>query len=339
MNVSKLRALQNYYIYDLCSTQIPSVKNREEFNLLYSGDFVPTPLFSKNKKMENIVFRKGIKLQKILYVVVMLCIAIIAPITAKERIISLAPALTDIIVALDKGDELVGVTNYCDVPDRFSDVTKIGGFLDANYERIITLKPTIAFVYDENTRVIDFLIHRNIPYVAVAHRNINDIYTAIDVISTSLNAQKKGESVVSDMQTQLAAIAVRHPAYSKRKKVMLVIGRDKGSLQNMYIAGGGDFLSELLILMNAENVYGGDVPYPKVSIESVVRMNPDVIVEFLQDDVRARGEDAVKGDWKKYTAVRAVRDNAIKEADPDYKLYPSTRIVEIAQMLERLLYE
>lgn len=278
-------------------------------------------------------------MKKIMCIWVLLTLPLIASVTAKERIISLAPALTDIIVALDKGDELVGITNYCDVPAQFSGVAKIGGFLDANYERILTLKPTIAFVYEENTRVIEFLTAKKIPYIALVHRNISDIYIAIETIATTLNVVEKGKSVINTMQTELAAIAARHPAYSIRKKVMLVIGRDKGSLQNMYIAGGGDFLSELLMLMNAENVYAGDIPYPKVSVESVVRMNPDVIIEFLQDDVRARGEKAVKGDWSKYTAVRAVRNNTIQEADPDYKLFPSTRIVEIAKMLERLLYE
>ncbi len=258
---------------------------------------------------------------------------------AAERIVSFAPGITDIVISLGKGNELVGITDYCIVPDEYKKIPRVGGFLDANYERLITLKPTIVLLYEENVKLKEFLESRFIRIVAVRHATLSDIYTSINDIGFALNVSDKAAELNQTMHKKLLEIAMRHPGYTNRKNVMIVVGRDKGTLQNMYIVGKGDFLEELLSIMNAENAYEGQIQYPKVSAESVMHMNPDVIIEFLQDMVRTHGKDAVKKDWQQYARIPAVKNGRVYEADPDYALFPSPRIVDIALMLERFIYD
>ena len=74
-----------------------------------------------------------------------------------ERIISLAPSVTEVIYELGLGGQLVGRTDFCRYPSEAREVDSIGGFYDVNLERLLAKRPTRVFALKENSRAVEAL--------------------------------------------------------------------------------------------------------------------------------------------------------------------------------------
>lgn len=252
-----------------------------------------------------------------------------------DRVISLSPAITEILFELGYGDLIVGNTKFCNFPPKSDSIKKIGGYLDINMEMIIDLQPDVIFHYPEHSLRIKKLkgIAR---LVQVSHKNIGDMFNAIKIISMALKNQKSGEALIHRIKNKLNSIRNRNQN-SDRKKVLIVIGRDPGQLKNITIIGNGDFLNEILSISDGENAYKGKISYPSVSIESIIKMDPDIIIEFSFLE-QSPSKDFMISLWKNFPLIRAVRLGNIKIIKNDYWVRPGPRITKIAESMYEMLH-
>lgn len=264
----------------------------------------------------------------------LLIITLSRPALLPERIVTLAPALTEIVYALGRGDCLVGNTRFCDYPPRARTVTRIGGLMDLNLEVLIRLKPDIIILYPESMEKVKVLKDRT-RLLPVKHQNLKDLYQSIRIIAKTLKREKQGIKLMSNMKHTLADIRQKTSS-SKKVKTLLIAGRNPDQLANLIIIGRRDFLNEILEICGGTNAYEGNINYPAVSVESIVSLNPEWIIEF---SVFFQGIDRKKilDLWARYPIIQAVKKKNIKVITDPKWLRPGPRVIEIALELAELL--
>jgi len=257
---------------------------------------------------------------------------------SEEKIVSLSPALTDIVIDLGKQDSLKGVTDYCKVPDNLKEeVIRIGSAINPSYEKIVRIKPDLVLLYIENRKIIEFLEKKNYNYMAFKHRKIDHIYNTVSEISKKLGVYKKGRNLIDNSKNKLQKLRNKSRKLNKRT-VLVIIGRQINNLENIYIAGNDEFISQILEVINLKNAYSGSIDYPKVSIEGIIKMNPDIIIEVLPNLVNKYGEKEIKKDWKDIKYLNAVKYDSVFVMGEDFRLIPSLEIIEAAEKFYSKIY-
>jgi iron complex transport system substrate-binding protein len=257
---------------------------------------------------------------------------IFAQIIFSQRVVSMAPAITEIVFALGKGDRLVGVTKFCDYPAPAGKIAKVGGFLDVNMEVLLALAPEIVLAYPEQYARVKFLESRAIVLV-VKHQCLSDLFDSIFAIGQALNAETRAKSLVLAMQKKLAAIAA-HGGAGKKVRTLIIAGRNPDELKNMYIIGKNDFLNDLLEIAGGVNAYQGSVNYPNISMEAVIFLNPDFILE-ISAHYEGISDDKVFQLWRPFKMLLAVQKEQIKIIKQSFWLRPGARVGLIAEELAR----
>lgn len=253
-----------------------------------------------------------------------------AELTFPQRVVSLAPGLTEIVFALGKGGALVGVTKFCDYPSAAADIKKIGGFLDVNMEALISLHPDIILMYPEHYDKMG-LLKQQARMVVVRHNRLADLLQSIFEIGRALNAKVAAEKLVTSIQNKLRNVSDR--AKGRRKiRTIFIAGRNIAELKNMYIIGKNDFINDLLEIAGGTNAYGGGINYPSISIESVIFLNPEFIFE-ISAQYEGISDEKIFSLWKPYDMIQAVEKRQIKIIKNSFWLRPGPRVGLIADEL------
>lgn len=245
-----------------------------------------------------------------------------------QKVVSLAPGVTEIVFALGRGDRLVGVTKFCDYPEAARKINKIGGFLDINMEALVALAPDIVITYPEHAEKLAFLQGRA-KIVTVRHNRLADLLQSIVDIGRVLNAESEARRLVAGMRSKMAAIAAR--ARGRRKiRTLLIAGRNADELKNMYIIGKKDFINDLLEIAGGTNAYQGNVDYPGVSLESVIFLDPEFIFE-ISAQYEGIADVEIADLWRPYRMVTAVAKGQIRIVKDSFWLRPGPRAGQIAE--------
>jgi iron complex transport system substrate-binding protein len=252
-----------------------------------------------------------------------------------QRIVTLAPALTEIVYALGKGDRIVGNTRFCDFPAAARNIPKVGGLTDFNLEVLVSLQPDLVILYPEVYEKIKSLRFRS-TFVIVNHVSLGDLFSSIQTIARSLHVPQNGQKLIGTIQKQLRTVKLLASG-GKRVNTLLIAGRDRSDLRNIYIVGKKDYLNEILEVAGGRNVYQGEIAYPSVSIESIVWFNPDWIIE-LSATFESIGEEEILNLWRRYRLFRAVQSNHIYFVQENYWLRPGPRVGLIAESVYRLFH-
>jgi len=250
-----------------------------------------------------------------------------------QRVVSMAPALTEIVFALGKGDLLVGVTKFCDYPPAAKKIRKIGGLLDVNMEALLALAPQLILTYPEHYAKVKFLQSRTV-VLMVQHQTLADLFASILAVGNALHAEHRAQTLVSAMQNELNSIAAR-TAGRKKIRTLIIAGRNADELKNMYIIGKNDFLNGLLEIAGGVNAYQGAINYPNISMETVIFLNPDVILEIsaYYEGIR---DEKIFAMWRPFQMLPAVRNRQIKIIKQSFWLRPGSRVGLIAGELAQI---
>ncbi len=250
-----------------------------------------------------------------------------------DRIVTLSPALGEIVFALGDSNRIVGISSYTQYPKEITKKTKVGTFYTLNYEIIMALKPDAIFTYKEDLKTEEILKNQPIKIFKFKHRTIKDILDSIKEIGDILNKKKKAKELIHSIKKELEKIK---KSVKKRKKVIVIIARDRDFFKNIYILGNGDFLSELLRDAGGDNLYRGNLLYPKVSGEFFLKNNPDLIIELIPD-LKQRGftKKDVLEEWKRF--LNGKFSKKVKIITEPYMVIPGPRIPLIAKKFLCLL--
>jgi iron complex transport system substrate-binding protein len=267
-----------------------------------------------------------------------LCVGVVA---APKRIVSLAPSITEILFELGLGDRVVGVTRYCDFPDLAAKITKVGGFMDPNYEEILILRPDLTILLSSHQNAKRELQKMNLRTLTVPHTFPEDVHRAIRMIGEVCGREDQADLLLNTLGNRVEEV---RKAVDKRlrPRLLICIGRDieSGGLSGMYIAGKNDFYDKVIELAGGVNACTDEsIAYPQVSAESVIELDPDVIVDLVnQVEAGDLTQEEIAGQWDQLPMVSAVREGRVHVVVGSHSLRPGPRYVQFLEKLAQLLH-
>ena len=259
--------------------------------------------------------------------------------TVPRRIISLVPATTEMLFVMGAGDRIAGVSNYDRFPPDVEMIPKVGGLIDPNVERLISLKPDLVIVYDTQTDLKQQLDRARIPMFRYVHRGLPDITATLRALGERVGAKAGADAAASRIEQQLAAIRSR-VAGRPKPRTLLVFGRDPGALRHINASGGYGFLHDVLELAGGTDVLG-DFKQQSVdmSTEMILRRAPDVILELHYGESLKREQmEDERRVWNALASVPAVKNNRVYLLTGDQFVVPGPRIVIAAQSFAEALH-
>lgn len=240
-----------------------------------------------------------------------------------DRIISLAPNITEILFALGLNNSVVGVTSFCDYPEGATKKTKIGGMTNPSLEAVVSLHPDIVVMTtDGNQKEFDKKLRSlGIKTYIFKTRRISELPHGIKELGRALGAQDKAHTLANEIETSMNAFrASNQELKGGKNKVLFIIWPEP-----LIVAGPCTAIDDVITLLQLKNIASkATIAYPKYSIEEIIRQAPDII--FI-----GKGHENVKeiskGLLKKVAKVPAVKTGAVCFlSDNLYRLGP--RIVE-----------
>jgi iron complex transport system substrate-binding protein len=258
------------------------------------------------------------------------------------RIISMAPSLTQTLCDLGLQDRIVGVSRYC-LMNHIPEVTgkpQVGGFLDPNFETIVTLKPDLVLLLTEHEKSMPGLRKLGLNTLVVCHQNVTGCIASIRAIGAACGEESLGNRLADKLQSRLDRIR-RKTAGCQRPRVMFCIERTKipGRLADVYIAGRDDYYSEMIDCAGGRNAYDrANVRYPTVSPEGILHLDPEVIVDLV-DGLNQTTDTSTStlADWRQLAGVAAVKGQRIYAFDKSATV-PGTKIIKTIEELARVLH-
>ena len=240
--------------------------------------------------------------------------------TGAPRIVSLTPSATEVVAALGATHLLVGVDDYSKYPPEVARLPKVGTFLQPNLEAIVKLAPTLVIVDDIHGQVAGALRDNQLNPVECPMHSLPDVKVALRNVGGKLGKSAEAEATVTAIDTALDRAAAARPA--RHPRVLAVIDRESGGLGNLVVAGRGSWVDELLAVVGGDNVLAASgVRYPKISLEEVLRTQPEVILDLSF----AGKANIVEWNAVDVPAVKAKRVVALSEP---YLIAPSPRVGE-----------
>ena len=269
------------------------------------------------------------------------CDRILGNVRTCRRIVSTAPSITETLFALGLGDRVVGVTRFCNYPPQAKTRTKIGGFFDLNFEAVVVLRPELVVILVEDERSRQAFGKLGIKTLAVCHQNIEGIVDSITDIGRTCGMAENAETIVADIHARVNRIR-RKPATLPRRSVMVAVARTFrcGRLEDVYIAGRDGHIDRIVELAGGRNAYSqGVVRFPVVSIEGILQMNPEVIIDLVPEATAEQlGTESIIADWRQVSGVEAVRTGRVYVVADDRATVPGPNFIRLAEHLARLIH-
>ena len=255
------------------------------------------------------------------------------------RIISLVPALTEILFAVGAGPQVVAVSSYDDDPPEVSALPRVGALLDPDTERILSMRPDLVLIYGSQTDLQRQLSTAGIRVHSYRHGGLADVTPAIREIGALTGHTEEAAQVAERIEGRLNTIR-RKVAGRRRPKTLLVIGREPRSLRNLDASGGVGFLHDLVELAGGANVFTG-VPRQAVraSSEMLLANAPEVILDlFYSRTMSATELREERAAWSALPSIPAVRNGRVELLVGDYLVVPGPRIAEAAETFARAIH-
>jgi cobalamin transport system substrate-binding protein len=257
--------------------------------------------------------------------------------SSPRRIVSLVPAITEMLFAMGAGPQVVAVSSYDTFPPEVTALPKVGALLDPDTERILALRPDLVVVYGSQSELHMQLERAGLRAFSYRHGGIASTLDTMRQIGLATGHRQEGDNLVSSIQARLDAVRARVKG-RPQPRTLLVFDRQPGTLRDVYASGGKGFLHEMLTIAGGQNVFA-DVSRESAqpSIETLLARAPDVILE-----VRAMGlaenTPAESDVWSPLSSVPAVRNRRVHLMVGDYLVVPGPRLAIATETFARVLH-
>jgi iron complex transport system substrate-binding protein len=243
------------------------------------------------------------------------------------------------VFAMGAGDRVVAVSSYDEDTPQVQALPRVGALLDPDVERIIALEPDLVLLYGSQTDLIEQLTRASIPFFSYRHGGLSAVTETIRALGRRLDRQAAAEAVCRGIDDRLATLRAR-AAGGPRPRTLLVFGRERGSLRNIYASGGRGFLHDMLEAAGGVNVFA-DIQAESVQATSelILTRAPDVIIEIRTAEVL--GEAARQREiasWRPLASVPAVRNRRIHLLTGKGIAVPGPGVAESAEALALALH-
>jgi iron complex transport system substrate-binding protein len=256
-----------------------------------------------------------------------------------KRIISLVPSVTEMLFAIGAGPTVVGVGSFDREPPEIGPLPRVGGLLDPNLERILTLRPDLVVAYESQVDLRSQLEAARIPLFLYAHAGLGDVTQTVRELGRRLGRVRRADELAATIDHDLAAVRARIRGRT-RPRTLLVFAREPRTLRNIYASGGVGFLHDMLEVAGGANVFG-DVRREslQVTTETLLRIAPEVVVDLrYSGEIRPDEVPLERLAWSALPAMPAVRTGRIYVLAGDEFVIPGPRVAAATEKLARALH-
>lgn len=261
--------------------------------------------------------------------------------TAKqyERIISLSPSTTEALYGLGLFPRVIAVSDYDEFPPEVKQLPRIGGWSNTNLEQVTSLRPDLIVMTQSQAPFIkDKLDALGIQTIVVPSYTVEDALTGIELLGRSTGHDEAARKLINETRAKLDDVRSR-TSQGPRVRVLCIVDRVPGTLRGLYAATQGSFIAELLETAGGESV-APPAPsgFGQISKEAVVALDPDVIIDLLQNTTDARLAENTQEVWRELAQVKAVRAGRVYAVRDTSVLHPSQFVGDTARKFAVMLH-
>lgn len=235
-----------------------------------------------------------------------------------QRIVALAPHLTELLFAVGAGAQVVGADSASDYPPAAAAIPRVGDATRLNFERILALKPDLVVVWAGGNRAADVhgLERMGVPVLHTRASRLDDVARLLRLIGRASGHAAEGEAAARDFAGRLQALKRRQELTPAVPVFYQVWDRP------LMTVGGTHWISEALTLCGGRNVFAAlGAASPVVSREAVLRHAPAVMVG-------GRDAPGLRAQWQRFDRLPAVKNDAFVAVDDDRLHRPTPRLVD-----------
>ncbi|MDR2720010.1 MAG: cobalamin-binding protein [Nitrososphaerota archaeon] len=253
-----------------------------------------------------------------------------------QRIVSLAPSSTEALFAVGAGDQVIGVTDFCDYPQAVitgketGRITSIGNYWMPAIEPIIALEPDLVIACGGGASDEAASKLRSMGYTVIVldPHTVNDVINNLDVVGKATGHEKEAISVMDSLYARVDAIANKIADITDKPKIYVEISDDP-----LMTVGPDSYMEDLIVLAGGKNIFDDALtPYPVIGSEGVISKNPDIILSAFTpiDSFSARSG------WSSINAIK--NDQVYKLEDDGIYVRPGPRFIDALEDLSQIIH-
>jgi iron complex transport system substrate-binding protein len=256
-----------------------------------------------------------------------------------QRIVSIVPAVTEILFAIGAGPNVVAVSSFDTWPPEVKGLTTVGGLLDPDIERILRLRPDLVVVYGSTPEVREKLERAGVATFPYVMGGLDNLMGTIRRLGQAVGRAEEAEKVAAGLEARFDAIRAR-VAGRKRPRTLLVFGREPGALRAIDASGGRGFLADIVSLAGGENVLAAEKREAvRISTEAILGAAPDIVIDLHYGRTMSAGQiDRERAAWHTLPALPAVRDGRVALLVGDEFVVPGPRLADAAEAIADVLH-
>jgi iron complex transport system substrate-binding protein len=250
-----------------------------------------------------------------------------------QRVISLAPSLTEMIFSLQAEQKLVGVTRYSNYPAAATELYRVGSYVQLDLERIVAIKPDLCIAIKDGNplRTVEAIKALGIPVFAIDPRNIEQILEAFLLLGDILGVSARAEELVADMEHRIVMVKAKIASSHDVPRVFFQIADVP-----IVSAGKDSYIDRLITLAGGSNLAGNLTEYPRFSWENIMLLQPDVVL--ISSMTGGKSPDLLKASWQKWPEIPAVKNNQLYVVNADLFNRPTVRLITGLEILANILH-
>lgn len=259
-----------------------------------------------------------------------------------QRIIALAPSIVEIIYQLNLSDQLVGVSRFCNHPPEAKNKPVVGGYLNLDFEAVLNLQPDCIILLKEQKPVATKLASMGIRTITVDHSSTDSITRSISTLGKAFLKETEAQTVVNNIHRRTQQITRNLTNTIDKPRVLVCIDRDTSAKhpQRVFIAGNKGVHQEYIRMAGAVNAYQGPMAYPMLSREKLIHLNPDIIIELVQEKVwNEKGQLGLMQQWQTFNELSAVKNNQIVFLHEPSHMIPGPRWVDTLETFHHIIQQ
>ena len=255
-----------------------------------------------------------------------------------SRLVSIVPAVTEMLFAIGAGRRVVGVSSFDEHPPEVAGIAKVGGLIDPDVERLLSLAPDLVVVYATQRDLRAQLDRAGVAQFPYTNTSLRGVPRTMRELGDRLGLAVEATRAADAFERRHDAIRDR-VAGLPRPRVLLVYGHDPRSLRSINASGRDGFHHDMLELAGGINVLG-EVNRTTVQIttEEILRLGPDVIIDLHYGNAAAADLDAEGALWGRLAAVPAVRTGRVHVLAGDEFVVPGPRLAAATEQLAGALH-
>lgn len=259
------------------------------------------------------------------------------PSNKPERIVSLAPNLTEILFALGLDEKIIAVSSDSDYPPEAATKKKVGTFWLPDTEAIIASKPDLVIINlsaAPQKPAAESLKRLGYRVLTLKMEKIEELSAAIQKIGTATGCKQRADELVENINGQLSYLKSKYSSTNKPKVLWVV------QTEPLRVAGRNTFINEFVELVGGENAIGPTIQhYPQIGTEELLACNVEVIIQSAmgKTDI-GRQQQQAEVFWSKRASLPAVKNNKIYVVNSDIVLRLGPRLPQGVEIVGRCLH-